>query len=109
MQKETLITELKKSIELIQKQFEAFTWDGRQPEETEMQLINELPFSFIYRFLSVSVIGLIGVIILLLINFLVDKLILKDVNISKLRELAVKALVPVILVALFGVLVFFFL
>ncbi|MEO8236734.1 MAG: hypothetical protein ABI576_01400 [Flavobacterium sp.] len=77
--------------------------------ERKMQLINELPFSFIYRFLSVSVIGLIGVIILLLINFLVDKLILKDVNISKLRELAVKALVPVILVALFGVLVFFFL
>jgi hypothetical protein len=77
--------------------------------EQKMQLINELPFSFIYRFLSVSIIGLIGVIILLIINFLVDKLILKDVNVSTLRELAVKASVPVILAALFGVFVFFFL
>ena len=77
--------------------------------EQKMQLINELPFSFIYRFLSVSIIGLIGVIILLIINFLVDKIILKDVNVSTLRELAVKASVPVILVALFGVFVFFFL
>ena len=76
--------------------------------EQKVQLMNELPFSFIYRFLAVLTIGFIGVILLVLVNFLTAKLILKQGNSKDLMRLTVQASIPVILVALFGVCVFFF-
>jgi succinate dehydrogenase/fumarate reductase cytochrome b subunit len=73
-----------------------------------MQLMNELLFSFIFRFLGVLTIGFTGVILLVLVNFLIAKLILKQGYSKELKKLTVQASMPVILVALFGVCVFFF-
>lgn len=75
--------------------------------EQKLKLVDELPISFIYRFLGLSAIGAIAIVMLLLFNYLVDKLILKDVNVSELRKLAIRNFVPVVLVALFGTILFF--
>jgi len=76
--------------------------------EQKVKLMNELPFSFIFRFLGVLTIGFTGVILLALVNFLIAKLILKQGNSKELKKLTVQASMPVILVALSGVCVFFF-
>ncbi|PXY44817.1 hypothetical protein [Flavobacterium hydrophilum] len=75
--------------------------------EQKMKLVDELPLSFIYRFLELSAIGAIGIGMLLLFNYLIDKLILKDVNVSKLIKLGIRSFVPVVLIALLGTILFF--
>ncbi|OXA82470.1 hypothetical protein SAMN05444397_107218 [Flavobacterium aquidurense] len=92
-------------ITLITGFFSVFSLGSYQQK---VQLMNELPFSFIFRFLAVLAIGFTGVILLVLANFLIAKLILKQGNSRELKKLTVEAAIPVILVALFGVWVFFF-
>ncbi len=41
MEKQNLIAETKKTLELIQKQFEAFTWNGNIPNQAEVQMLKQ--------------------------------------------------------------------
>ncbi|WP_426483730.1 hypothetical protein [Flavobacterium sp. 2] len=85
--------------------FFSIFWIGSY--EQKMKLIDELPLSFIYRFVGLSAIGLVFISLLLMFNYLFAKLIVKDVNAVELRKLAIRGFVSVILLALFGTLFFF--
>jgi hypothetical protein len=41
MQKEKALKEIKSQLELLQKQFEAFTWNGNIPNEAEVQMLKQ--------------------------------------------------------------------
>jgi hypothetical protein len=86
--------------------FFSLFWIGSY--EQKMKLVSELPFSFIFRFLGLSAIGLIGIVFLILFNYLNDKLILKNVDVFSLKKLAVRGAIVIILVALIGTILFFF-
>lgn len=86
--------------------FFSIFWIGSY--EGKMKLIAELPYSFITRAAGASVIGLIGISILLLVNFLYEKIVLKKVNIVSLKRLAIVGFLRVIGVAVFGTVLFFY-
>jgi hypothetical protein len=76
--------------------------------QQKMQLMAELPYSFIKRVLAVSVIGSVGIVILLLVNFLHAKIVKKEVNVASLKHIAVVGFLRVIAVAVFGAVLFFY-
>jgi hypothetical protein len=76
--------------------------------EQHKQLINQLPFSFISRLIGVSTIGLIGLSILITVNFLFDKIFLEKVNVDVLKQLAYTGLFWIFSIAFLGCILFFF-
>ncbi|MBF4493806.1 hypothetical protein IRZ83_16720 [Flavobacterium sp. JLP] len=86
--------------------FLSFFWLGSY--EQKMELNRQLPFSFIFRFFELSGIGLIGIGFLILFNYFIKKLILKEVRVSGLKKLAFDGSVAVGVVALIGTIIFFF-
>jgi hypothetical protein len=86
--------------------FFSFFWIGSYQQK--MQLIAELPSSFITHAIGASVIGSIGIVILLLVNFLHDKIVHKKVNVASLKRLAIVSFLRIIAVAIFGTALFFY-
>jgi hypothetical protein len=86
--------------------FFSFFWIGSYEEK--IRLVNELPLSFFKRVVGVSVLGSVGISVLILVNFLHDKIVLKKVNVVSLKRLAIVGFLSVFLVALCGTLLFFF-
>nr|WP_199002200.1 hypothetical protein [Flavobacterium sp. ASV13] len=72
-----------------------------------MELQNQLPFSFVFRFLGLSTIGLIGIGLLLFLNFIVEKVVFKKINYNALKKLAIQSVSITTLVALIGTILFF--
>jgi hypothetical protein len=85
--------------------FFSLFWIGSY--EQKMELHRQLPFSFVFRFLGLSAIGFIGVGFLLVFNYLIEKLILKEVYVPGLKKLAIDGVVAVGTVALIGTILFF--
>lgn len=85
--------------------FFSLFWIGSYEEK--MELHRQLPLSFVFRFLGLSTFGLMGIGFLLLFNYLVEKLILKEVYVPKLKKLAIDGSVAVIIAALIGTTIFF--
>jgi hypothetical protein len=72
-----------------------------------MELQNQLPFSFILRFLGLSTIGLIGITLLVFLNFIVEKLVFKEVDYRILKKLGIQGISITTLVAFIGTILFF--
>ncbi|KRD11784.1 hypothetical protein ASE21_08805 [Flavobacterium sp. Root901] len=85
--------------------FFSLFWVGSY--ERKIELYTLLPYSFIFRFLGVSAIGFIGIIILLILNFFLDKLFSKDIKISVFKKLGFKSLIITTLIAFLGTVLFF--
>lgn len=86
--------------------FFSFFWIGSY--EQKMQLIAELPFSFIKYAIGASIIGSTGIVILLLVNFLHGKIVEKKVNVASLKRIAVVGFLRIIAIAVFGTALFFY-
>lgn len=76
--------------------------------EEYKQLINQLPFSFVSRVIGVTTIGLIGLLVLIAVNFLFEKVFIKKANIIALKQLAYTGFLWVFSIAFLGCLIFFF-
>jgi hypothetical protein len=87
--------------------FFSFFWIGSY--EQKMEVYNALPFSFIYRFLGLTAIGLTGIIVLILFNLLIDKFFSRNTNFNALKELCFQGLKITALFAFLGTTVVFFL
>lgn len=85
--------------------FLSFFWIGSY--EQKMELYNQLPSSFIFRFLGLSTIGLIGIGVLMLFNLLIEKLVFKDIDFHSLKKLAIQGITLTLIVALIGTILFF--
>jgi len=85
--------------------FFSLFWIGSY--EQKMELDKQLPFSFIFRFLGLAAIGLMGVGFLLVFNYFMEKLILKEVDSAGLKKIAIDGSIAVVIVALIGTMLFF--
>lgn len=85
--------------------FFSLFWIGSYEQKMELQ--NHLPFSFVFRFLGLSTIGLIGVGLLLFLNLIVEKSVSKKVDYNALKKLAIQGISITTLVALIGAILFF--
>lgn len=70
-------------------------------------LIDQLPYSFVFRVMGVSAIGLAALAILITVNFLFDKVFMEKVDTLALRQLAYFGSFFIILIAFAGCLLFF--
>ena len=84
--------------------FCSFVWIGN---DQRIELIRWLPYFFITRFIGLATIAFIGTIVLLFLNFLLDKMLSKDINISAFKKLGVQSLKITMLTALLGNILFF--
>lgn len=85
--------------------FFSFFWIGSYDHKLELN--KQLPFSFIFRFLGLSTIGMIGIGFLILFNYLIKNLIFKGINISDLKKLVIRGVIAVGIVSLIGTIIFF--
>lgn len=85
--------------------FFSLFWIGSYEQKMELQ--NQLPFSFVFRFLGLSTIGLIGIGLLLFLNLIVEKSVSKKVDYNALKKLAIQGISITTLVALIGAILFF--
>jgi hypothetical protein len=85
--------------------FFSFFWIGSY--EQKIELYNQLPFSFLFRFVGLSTIGLIGVGVLILFNLLIEKLVSKEIEFNSLKKLAIQGFTVTVIVALIGTILFF--
>lgn len=76
--------------------------------EQYKQLINQLPFSFVRRVIGVTTIGLIGLLVLIAVNFIFEKVFIKKANIIALKQLAYTGFLWIFLIAFLGCFLFFF-
>lgn len=73
--------------------------------EAKIELLKNLPFSFVYRFAMLSIIGIIGITILILCNYLIKKT-FRNYSID-LKRLTIISLIITTSVALIGNTIFF--
>jgi hypothetical protein len=85
--------------------FFSIFWIGSY--ERKIQLIAELPLSFVQRVSEVSVLGSTGVLVLLLFNFIHDRFYKKNVNVAFLKRIAFVGLSRVA-IAICGSVLFFY-
>lgn len=71
------------------------------------QLIRELPLSFIFRFLSFSAAGILAIIPLVIMNFVLNRTILKRAAKRSLKRLVRNGVVLVLFACLVGNIIFF--
>jgi hypothetical protein len=76
--------------------------------EQYKRLIDDLPFSFISRVIGVTTIGLIGLLVLIMFNFLFENFCIKKVDIIALKQLAYIGSFWIFSIAFLGCLIFFF-
>lgn len=72
-----------------------------------MELNNQLPSSFVFRFLGLLTIGLIGIGVFMLFNFIIQKLVFKDIEFNSLKKLAIQGFTVTAIVAMMGTILFF--
>ncbi len=85
--------------------FFSLFWIGSY--EQKLELYRQLSFSIVFRFLGLSAIGFMGIGFLLLFNYFIEKLILKEVYLPGLKKLAINGGIAVSIVALIGTMLFF--
>lgn len=85
--------------------FFSIFWIGSY--EKKMELFRQLPYSIILRFLGLATIGFTGMIVMLFLNFLLDKLLSKDINVPAYKKLGIQSLKITTLIALLGTILFF--
>lgn len=76
-------------------------------QDDHQQLLMDLPLSFIFRLLFFSAVGMIGVGILLIINFVFNKTVLEGATAISLTRLARNGVFWVLLAVLIGNIIFF--
>ena len=76
-------------------------------QEHHEQLMRELPLSFGFRFLSFSVAGILGIVPLVIMNFVLNRTILKRAAKINLKRLVRNGVVLVLFACLVGDIIFF--
>ena len=79
-------------------------WIGTQ--EAKIELMKNLPLSFVLRLGMLLIIGIIGIVILILSNYLIKK-IFKIYSVD-LKRLTINSMIVIVSVALIGNTIFFF-
>ena len=75
--------------------------------ENKEELIKQLPLSYFYRFGSFSLLGIIGISILVLLNFLINKTIKNENRKTNLKALAKFGILTTVVFCLIGTYIFF--
>jgi hypothetical protein len=76
-------------------------------QEQHEQLMRELPLSFIFRFLSFLAVGILAIIPLVIMNFVLNRTILKGAGKISLKRLVRNGVVLVLFTCLVGNIIFF--
>ena len=76
-------------------------------QEQYTQLIRELPLSFIFRFFSFSAVGMLGIGVLVSINFVMNRTVLKSAPKIRLQHVVRNGIVWILIACLVGNIIFF--
>lgn len=75
--------------------------------ETKEELLRQLPLSYFYRFGAFSLSGIIGISLLVLINYLINKITKNENKKTNLKELTKVGILTTVVFCLIGTYVFF--
>ncbi|MCF6140408.1 hypothetical protein L1S34_03845 [Flavobacterium sp. K77] len=75
--------------------------------ENKEELVRQLPISYCYRFGAFSLLGIIGISLLVLINFLINKIIKNENKKTNLKELTKIGLLTTVIFCLIATYVFY--